>query len=160
MIFIDFSGTDTTVLDRAWRISVFSIESAANTTSGTPSSAAANIVGGNPLGLSTASYFDNTAVSSTTAKSAASTTNSGVVIATGLTAGTPAYYKVTVRIWLEGEDPSCKTETYLNLDDSWKLDLQFDLVPSTDATKPAVTQIATSAPATVTDDVPRATPEP
>ena len=150
------SGQDTTVLDRAWRIAVFSEATTVGTTEANPASADTKLVGGNPLGLSTASYFDNTAVSAANAKSAASTTNSGVTIATDLAAGTPVYYKVVARVWLEGEDPSCKTETYVELNNAWKLDLQFDLVPSTDTDSPAVTVIGTSAPATVNDDVPRA----
>ncbi len=150
------TGEDTTILDRAWRIAVFSEATTVGTTNANPASADSKLKGGNPLGLATASYFDNTAVSAANAKSAASTTNSGVVIANDLPAGTPAYYKVVVRVWLEGEDPSCKTETYVELNDAWKLDLQFDLVPTADTDSPAVTAIGTSAPATVNDDVPRA----
>jgi len=150
------TGSDTTVIDRAWRIAVFSEATTVGTTSANPASADTKLVGGNPLGFATASYFDDSAVSAATAKSAASTTNSGVTIATDLTAGTPVYYKVVVRVWLEGEDPSCKTETYVKLNNAWKLDLQFDLVPSADNESSAVTVINTDAPATVIDDVPRA----
>lgn len=148
-------GSDQLAKDKAWRIAVFAESTTAATTSATPSSAVGKLIGGNPLGLTGASYFDGKAVTSATAKDTASTTNSGIVLnSTALTAGTPAYYKVVVRMWLEGEDPTCKTENYMTLDNAWALDLQFDLVPTGEGT--AVTTIGTSAPATVTDDVPRA----
>jgi len=38
-----------------------------------------------------------------------------------------AYYKVTVRLWLEGEDTTCNNTTFRNLKGNWTLDLQFDL---------------------------------
>ncbi len=36
-------------------------------------------------------------------------------------------YKVTVRLWLEGEDTSCTTSTFADLTNDWKLDLEFKL---------------------------------
>jgi len=37
------------------------------------------------------------------------------------------YYKVTVRLWLEGEDKTCTSETYAALTNKYKLDLAFEL---------------------------------
>ncbi len=36
-------------------------------------------------------------------------------------------YKVVVRLWLEGEDVSCTTDTFASLTNSWKLSLSFKL---------------------------------
>ena len=36
-------------------------------------------------------------------------------------------YKVVVRLWLEGEDVSCTSDTYAALTEEWKLDLEFKL---------------------------------
>lgn len=40
-------------------------------------------------------------------------------------------YKVVVRLWLEGEDKSCKNDTYAELTESWTLDLEFKLGKNT-----------------------------
>ena len=37
------------------------------------------------------------------------------------------YYKVVVRLWIEGEDTTCNTSNFKVLTDSWKLDLQMEL---------------------------------
>ncbi len=42
-------------------------------------------------------------------------------------AGTTAYFKVVVRLWLEGEDTTCNSQTYLSLNKNWTLDLKMDL---------------------------------
>lgn len=39
-------------------------------------------------------------------------------------------YKVVVRLWLEGEDATCRTDTFATLTDSWTLDLGFKLTGS------------------------------
>lgn len=41
--------------------------------------------------------------------------------------GATKYYKVVVRLWIEGEDTTCTSETFANLTDNWSLDLQLDL---------------------------------
>jgi hypothetical protein len=148
------SGSDVTLYDKAWRIAVFAEKTSVGTFDATPSSATTKLKDG-ILGLDKAAYFEDKAVSGVAATAAPTLASSGVVIDTGLGAGIPAYYKVVVRLWLEGQDTACKTETYVNLSNAWKLDLQFDLVPSTDTALPAVKAIATDTPATVNDDIPR-----
>lgn len=51
-----------------------------------------------------------------------SNANIGTVVA-----GTTAYFKVVVRLWLEGEDTTCNSQTYLSLTKNWTLDLKMDL---------------------------------
>ena len=41
--------------------------------------------------------------------------------------GTTTYTRIVVRLWLEGEDISCTSNTYAELTSSWKLDLEFKL---------------------------------
>ena len=36
------------------------------------------------------------------------------------------YFKVTVRLWIEGEDRVCNNNTFANLNESWALDLSFE----------------------------------
>lgn len=49
------------------------------------------------------------------------------VVGTIADAGETQRYKVVVRLWLEGEDKSCKNDTYADLTESWTLDLEFKL---------------------------------
>jgi hypothetical protein len=44
------------------------------------------------------------------------------------------YYKVCVRLWIEGEDNTCNTSTFKVLTDSWKLDLEMKLGEGTGVT--------------------------
>ncbi len=56
--------------------------------------------------------------------------NGGSSTATALAtigAGETKYYKVVVRLWIEGEDTTCTSETFANLTEQWALDLQLDL---------------------------------
>lgn len=150
----DAAITDTD--DKAWRIAVFAESTSANTTSATPSDNASKSKG--LYGISGATYFEGKAASATDATSAATINSAGCKIATGLTNATPAYYKVVVRLWLEGQDTSCKTDNYVDLNNQWKLDAAFELVPSGDTTPAAIDAIGTATKVTVTDDVPDYTP--
>lgn len=56
--------------------------------------------------------------------------NGGTSTATELatiTAGATKYYKVVVRLWIEGEDTTCTSETFANLSEKWALALKLDL---------------------------------
>lgn len=52
--------------------------------------------------------------------------DSAIPLAT-IAGGDTKYYKVVVRLWIEGEDTTCTSETFANLDNTWKLDLRLDL---------------------------------
>lgn len=113
--------------DYAWRVAVLSApvnEGAANPTS---SMALKSI-----LMHTSGDYF-------TDGKAAATAGNPGTIdtvselgtaptIATALAANSTTRYKVTVRLWLEGEDESCNNNTYASLSESnWTLDVAFEL---------------------------------
>lgn len=52
------------------------------------------------------------------------------------------YYKVVARVWLEGEDKSCKSSTYALLtSNNYEFGMQFELVNTTDTGKDSVTSI-------------------
>lgn len=44
-----------------------------------------------------------------------------------LNAGETAYYRVVVRIWIEGEDKTCTASTFATLNQNWAASLKFDL---------------------------------
>ena len=60
------------------------------------------------------------------APTAVSNPNAEAIVATSTAAGT-LRYKVVVRLWLEGEDVSCTTDTFALLNQAWTLDLAFSL---------------------------------
>ena len=43
-------------------------------------------------------------------------------------AGEIAYYKVIVRLWLEGEDQKCKNDVFVDLTEKFELDMEWELV--------------------------------
>ena len=44
-----------------------------------------------------------------------------------ISAGATKYYKVVVRLWIEGEDTTCTSETFANLSEKWALNMRLDL---------------------------------
>lgn len=96
-------------------------------------------------------YFDSKAVSAVDTVSAVTLTSTGVVGT--VTAGKTDYFKVVVRLWLEGQDTTCNNDTFASLTKNWALDLAFELGTETTATKiigrPAIA--ATNAGVNLTD---------
>lgn len=87
-----------------------------------------------------ATYFTSgSAVKTTSSVDSVLTQNSAVSV--NVAAGATEYYKVVVRIWLEGEDSTCNNDTFASLTQNWVLDLAFEL----DTAAPAVTQLGTTA---------------
>ena len=174
-----------TNIDRAWRIGVFATDITTNGGKGydavkstDPASAVANQKA--ILGLQDAIYFSgdttvggtagtNKAQSSATETAAVvnykNGTGDGVVLDKITAANATKYYKVLVRVWLEGEDNTCNTRTYAALQTGkWALNCKFELGQGTainkinsDTTKKADTTNGTQT-ASNTDDVAAATP--
>jgi len=59
------------------------------------------------------------------------------------------YFKVTIRLWLEGEDTDCYNTKFVELTDKWTLDIAFTL---NDANTSAINQLGSAANATNTSD--------
>jgi hypothetical protein len=131
--------TETDPGDNAWRIAVFAEDITANGGKGNTGSGAA--VGQTDparsgqsavtiLKLDGGQNFNgtNAVLSETTYGSA--TYGNEAVLDDDIDAGVTKYYKVLVRVWLEGEDKSCNSATYAKLSDQWTLDLDFKLVDS------------------------------
>lgn len=139
-------------IDRAWRIGVFVTDITANggaghsTVSSIDPAAAADVDDNQKaiLGLANSAYFtDVKAQASTTANGLGDVVNfknggpgaTGVVLDTISGIGTTKYYKVLVRVWLEGEDDTCNSATYAALQTGkWTLDCRFELGEGTPIT--------------------------
>ncbi len=131
-------------VDKAWRAAVF----CSSITGGTGEVAASNATATNLKAILTLSGAANqtsgkavdsaTSVNGTVSYNTWSDdTNSAIATLSDKQTG---YYKVTVRVWLEGEDTTCTSKTYAQLSKAWKLDCEFSM----DATKSAVTCIGSS----------------
>jgi len=111
---------------KAWRVAVFAVSTSANTE---VTDVAAAVSGNRKTILamnSAANQESGKAVSSTSA-TAAVTYGTAADIATGIAAGTTVYYKVVVRLWLEGEDTTCTTDIFAALTNAFSLSLTFSL---------------------------------
>ena len=79
-------------------------------------------------------------------KAVESTTTLGNVTYNGdatlsVSANTTAYYKIVIRVWLEGEDTTCNNTTFANLQDgAWSLSTGWTLGDGTAVTK--ITEVA------------------
>jgi hypothetical protein len=62
-----------------------------------------------------------------------SNTDTAVALAT-VPANSIKYYKVVVRLWIEGEDTTCNTSTFKALTDKWSLDMTMELDQGTGVT--------------------------
>jgi len=88
------------------------------------------------LRTSTAKYFSETLATPEAPKAVVSTTalgefTSGILGGAtrigSVAAHTNHYFKVVVRLWLEGEDTTCNNTTFATLNDAWALDLTAKL---------------------------------
>ena len=111
---------------KAVRVAVFSKEVSKNTEY-TGALDLVSILKLNGAGNFTQDSTGDKAVNGVTALDLVMNQNAGAVIGTNVPAGETKYYKVVLRLWLEGEDTSCNNETYAALNESWTLDLKFEL---------------------------------
>ena len=70
------------------------------------------------------------------------------VIDDAIGAGETKYYKVVIRMWIEGTDKKCTNSTFANLTDAWNLDVAITLQ---DDTTGAVTKLNATSTAAKTD---------
>lgn len=141
-------------IDRAWRVGVFAQNITANGGAGYDAvktvdpAATANVATNQKgiLGLKDATYFTvesdkPKAQASGSALGEVANFNNGASGATGVVLdadvdrGETVYYKVLVRVWLEGEDDTCNSATYAALQDKkWALNCKFELDTGTAVT--------------------------
>jgi len=125
--------------EKAYRVAIF-----VQAQSGENAYAAMGAAADKIYSLEGATYFTNgKAVDSATTLETVANLNSKLNTMT-VAAGATTYYKVTVRLWLEGEDNTCNNTVFKTLDKAWRLQLGFSI---DDDNTPAVANINTAAPA-------------
>jgi hypothetical protein len=144
--------------DHAYRIAIFEQDgdNSSNVIAPTYTAIADNTAANKIFAYTGYDYFgtDSTAeaVSSTTAKGAINPAVNGATWTKNIPAAKTDYTKLTVRLWLEGEDTDCYSSKFLSLTKEWTLDMKFELADTTDAVSPAAVQIINSGiKASVTD---------
>ena len=139
----DSEATDHLLEDNndAWRIAVFAKDITSDRTNATLySTDITSETVKTILAPDGATYFTegNKAVSAKDAAPSTAVTNfsqSAVLDTFGTTTGETRYYKVTVRVWLEGEDTTCYSSNYSTVTSLYKLDLGIELGKGTAVTK-------------------------
>lgn len=138
-------------VDQAWRVAVFASDITTNGGKGNSGTAgsAGDTVGKLDPAASAAktilapsgadNWEDDKAVASTSATGEV-TYGTAAVIDNEINAGVTKYYKVLVRIWLEGEDETCNSATYAKLTSNWSLDVEFKLQNDTTGAVQVLTQ--------------------
>ena len=108
--------------DKAWRAAILVQETSAKTQ---PTSVGDLVSIIAPTGAK--NYNEGLAADTTSSIGDISKDNEEVVIDDSITSGESKYYKVVVRVWIEGEDTTCTTEIYGNRTDKYTLDLEYKI---------------------------------
>ena len=138
----------------AYRVAMF-VQNLGEGTQGAGTDVAANQVKG---AYATSAYAYQTAtakaVNSTNSLAEISFNSTTINTATNSTIGTVAagktnYYKVVIRLWLEGEDKACTSTTFAALTDQWAMDVAVELKDTGTAGVAALTASTTTAKTTL-----------
>lgn len=121
---INLKYNNGVVSDKAWGVAVFKESVDAGESGSTVESMSLVSI----LKLNGASYFNSTnAVKTATTKDSVINLSERAVIDDDIDSTHTVYYKIAVRLWLEGEDLTCNNETYALLTNAWTLDLSIRL---------------------------------
>lgn len=130
----------------AFRAAVFSEDITSGTATAAPGTLVSILSG---EGATTGEYYftDGKAISANAAPTNLSNYCSDAVIGTAA-AGTTSYYKVVVRLWLEGEDEKCNNSVFNTLKDYWALSLTINMKDSNTGATNVTNVLTVSAPTT------------
>ena len=106
--------------DKAWRAAVFVQETSAKTQPTSIGTLVSIIAPAEAKNHNTGLAADTISSIGTIQKE-----SKEVIIDNAITSGNSKYYKVVVRVWMEGEDTTCTTEIYGNKTDKYTLDLEY-----------------------------------
>ena len=106
--------------DKAWRAAVFVQETSAKTQ---PTSVGTLVSIIAPTGAK--NHNEGLAADTMSSIGTIQKENKEVIIDNAIISGNSKYYKVVIRVWMEGEDTTCTTEIYGNKTDKYTLDLEY-----------------------------------
>ena len=108
------------ITEQAWRVALIAQASAPETATSGIGSLVTILA---PSGAN--NFVDDKAVASTSARDDV-TYGTAATISDNVDIG-DSYFKVVVRLWLEGDDETCNNTTFATLTNAWTLDLAFEL---------------------------------
>lgn len=114
---------------KAFRVAVFINDMGADGSTAATAPAAGTLK--SILKVSDAAYHTATAKAVDSTTTLAETLNVATAVKIGdVDPGATRFYKVVVRLWLEGEDTTCTNDTFAALTDKWALDLKLQFAGS------------------------------
>jgi len=133
------------VTDKSWRVAMFTYKIEAGVGSDVEKATVLGTAADTILKSSDAVYYTaNSAANSTSTTLALVNNLASPAIVGSVVARSTSYYAIVIRLWLEGEDTDCKTDTYAQLTKEYNLDLIFKFQASgVSALSSNVTAIAT-----------------
>lgn len=142
--------------DHAYRIAIFEQDNTGTVLAPAYTAIADNAAANKIFAYTGFDYFgtdaDAEGVSSTTTKGTIAPAVNAAAWTKNINAATTDYTKLTIRLWLEGEDTDCYSSKFLALTKEWTLDMKFELADSASAETPAaVTVINSGIKASATD---------
>ena len=111
---------DTALEDKAWRAALFVQETSAKTQ---PTSTGTLVSILSPDGAE--NHNANKAANTISTIGTVLKNGSEAVVDDTIDVGETKYYKIVLRVWIEGEDKTCTTEVYGKQTDKYKLNLEF-----------------------------------
>ena len=111
---------DTALEDKAWRAALFVQETSAKTQ---PTSTGTLVSILSPDGAE--NHNANKAANTISTIGTVLKSGSEAVVDDTIGVGETKYYKIVLRVWIEGEDKTCTTEVYGKQTDKYKLNLEF-----------------------------------
>lgn len=108
--------------EKAWRAALLVQE----TTQGTEPTSAGTLQ--TIIGLDGAeNQTANKAVNSTTTVGTISKASDNAIVASNIPANSTKYYKIVIRVWIEGEDTTCTTEVFGTKTEEYTMELDFSI---------------------------------
>lgn len=135
--------------DHAYRIAIFEQDNTGTAVAPAYTAIADTAAADNIFAYTGFDYFGTDAAAEGVASTTAKGTISPSVNAAGgwvknIAASTTDYTKLTIRLWLEGEDTDCYSSKFLTLTKEWTLDMKFELADTTDAATPEAVEVINS----------------
>ena len=153
LLYNSTGDTWTAPTDKAWRAAMFVQELGASVAAGTAPTV--DTSGDTPsysgalkktiLRIDGAANQSGTNAVNSTSTLTTATYDASAILDSTIASNATEYYYVVIRVWLEGEDTTCTSQTYAALTNNYRLDLEFALNGGESGTKSAVTHIGTTA---------------
>ena len=132
---LKYNGSADASVSKAHRVAFFIEDISAGTATAGPAGSSATYT------VASSANFDNAVISGPTTSSATAYVSAGQALIT-VDAGTTKYYKVVVRMWLEGQDKTCNNGTFMQLNNEWELGIKLALVDNSLVASAAVSNIS------------------